>query len=779
MDTFSEVLIVKTREAADNPDLTTLRFGLQTVGVTVSLDERGRLSAVDGAGTPVFVAPTPLMWDSSDSSEAGVAEKASGPGLAQQAPLAASLDGDGLTLIPDPTMLSDPETVYPVFVDPSVSTSIDSWTYVDSAWPDESYMTSSGSGGRSDLPAGHYSDATGTGTQRSYVRFEFSSSIHNTRVTKAEFRAYSHEQWWNDPHDEPICSGSVTAPDQQTSWNNRPTVHQDMGCKDGHKGEWVGFDAETAMQEAADNGWGKLAFQLKSGDESDVHARQTFSISGSTQPVLAVTVDQQPNTPTGLKISPCYQACASPATTTSLQAKMTATVSDPDGGNLKHIDFEVWSADFSTRVAYTTTGITNVKSGSPASWTPNAPRANNKQYHWRVRACDPWWCGAWSQDRPSSGGDPDKWFTFTTDTSNETIPTVVCKPTDSSDPTSCVYPETEPGQAEVYGGGVGVPGTFTFGYSGTDQVEEFRWSLVNDDLTNVVPTTSSTLDVDIAPSASGAQTLYVQTVDGAGNRSEVRAYRLAVTAVPSDAGNWPMDEGQGTVAADTRTAQPGLPAPVLHDLTTSGATTWPEGHVGPYAIGLDGSTGSLATDVSVLDTTKSFTISAWAYLDADPGFQTVVSQEGVHSSSFYLQYRPEAAECHGCWAFVMRDHDTDADAVSGAWPDPSSPPANLRAPSFGEWTHLAGVVSVNADGSRQLLLYVDGELQATTTLSADLTFGSAGPLRVGRALSRSVPADFWSGQIDGVSVYQRALDSWDIGNLANPAELANPAGSDS
>lgn len=755
VDGFGEVLVVKTREAADNPDLTTLRMGVAGDGVTVSVNESGQLSAVDGAGATVFGAPTALMWDSSDPTTpaSNVTAHAAGPGMAaRQSTVDTTLaaDGSSLTLVPDPAVLSDPATVYPVYVDPDVSTSIYTWTYVDSQYPSQAYMSDKG---RTDAPAGKYEGANGGYYyQRSYIRFKFNLTSWGTaRVTKSEFRVYSHYQWNSSPTDHPLHAYSTSAPDTSTTWNNQPTIYHDMGEHNVKVGEWVGFDAKDAVQQAADNDWLHLAFRLSSGDEGNVQARETYSMSGSTQPVLAVTMDHRPNKPTGLKISPCYTACASPAVTSSLQAKLTATVSDPDGDNLKHVDFEVLASDKTTRVAYTSTAVTNIKSGALASWTQNTARANNTTYYWHVRACDAWWCSDWSSTL----------FQFRTDNDNPSAPDVTCQKQDPSDPAStCVYPKVLAGQPEVYGGGVGIAGTFTFSNS---DAHDFRWSLVTDALDHTVTAQNGVATLQIAPTAAGIQDLFVQAVDTAGNLGEEVSYRFAVHAVQGDVGAWTMDDASGTTAPDSG-------SPGGHDLTTTGGVTWQPGHVGAQAAGLDGTTGYLSTDVSVLDTTRSFTITAWAYLEADTGFQTLVSQDGEHSSSFYLQYRTQKAECGGCWAFVMRDHDTDTDVVHGAWPDPANPPANLVAPSFEEWTFLAGVAVVNADGTRELRLYVNGELQATTTLPKDQTFGSAGPLRVGRALSRSVAADFWGGQIDDVTVHQKVLPGIDIKQMYTAGE---------
>lgn len=62
---FSQLLVVKNAKAAKHPDLATLRFKLDTVGLNVSTDAiTGLIKAADPAGQNVFTATTPMMWDS-------------------------------------------------------------------------------------------------------------------------------------------------------------------------------------------------------------------------------------------------------------------------------------------------------------------------------------------------------------------------------------------------------------------------------------------------------------------------------------------------------------------------------------------------------------------------------------------------------------------------------------------------------------------------------------------------------------------------------------------
>ncbi|MFF4484809.1 hypothetical protein ACFY1A_48835, partial [Streptomyces sp. NPDC001520] len=66
-DGFSQLLVVKSAQAAASPGLEQLRLKLRTQNIQVQQTAEGGLAAVDnGAKSAVFEASTPLMWDSSD-----------------------------------------------------------------------------------------------------------------------------------------------------------------------------------------------------------------------------------------------------------------------------------------------------------------------------------------------------------------------------------------------------------------------------------------------------------------------------------------------------------------------------------------------------------------------------------------------------------------------------------------------------------------------------------------------------------------------------------------
>ncbi|MGA5344382.1 LamG-like jellyroll fold domain-containing protein [Streptomyces griseoincarnatus] len=194
-------------------------------------------------------------------------------------------------------------------------------------------------------------------------------------------------------------------------------------------------------------------------------------------------------------------------------------------------------------------------------------------------------------------------------------------------------------------------------------------------------------------------------------------------------GHWSLDEGTGTTAKDD--------GPNGKALTLTEGATWTTG-VSGSGLKFDGQSQFARTDGPVLDTTGSYTVSAWVTLDALPGnYATAVSQDGRRQASpFYLQYG------QGAFAF--------------------STPAGQRArletrPELGRWYHLVGV----RDGAtNQISLYVDGKKAATVTGGPN--YVGSGPLAVGRAKWNGDDTDFWNGSVDEVHAYDRALTAEEV-----------------
>ncbi|MFG2542994.1 LamG-like jellyroll fold domain-containing protein [Streptomyces sp. NPDC048594] len=214
------------------------------------------------------------------------------------------------------------------------------------------------------------------------------------------------------------------------------------------------------------------------------------------------------------------------------------------------------------------------------------------------------------------------------------------------------------------------------------------------------------------------------------NRKVIAAGAAAGDREPlTGGGSWSLDEGSGTTAADA--------GPGGRDLTLAAGTAWTPG-VSGSALKFDGQGQSAQTEGPVLDTTGSYSVSAWVRLDALPGnYATAVSQDTRRQASpFYLQYG------QGAFAF--------------------STPGEQRArvettPETGRWYHLVGV----RDGAdNRLSLYVDGEPAATA--AAGPAYPSTGPLTVGRAQWGGNPTDFWNGAVDQVHAYDKALTAEEV-----------------
>ncbi|MGN2365139.1 glycoside hydrolase family 2 [Streptomyces luridiscabiei] len=192
-------------------------------------------------------------------------------------------------------------------------------------------------------------------------------------------------------------------------------------------------------------------------------------------------------------------------------------------------------------------------------------------------------------------------------------------------------------------------------------------------------------------------------------------------------GSWSFDENKGSTARDS--------GPNKAHLTLEGGTSWAPGVTGS-ALKFDGEGQYAQSTGPVVDTTKDYTVSAWASLDALPGnYATVVSQDGRRTENpFYLQYG------QGAFAFST----------------PGGKRARLEiTPETGKWYHLVGVRQGN-----EVKLYVDGKLAATTEAGpADV---STGPLSVGRAQYAGAKGDFWNGSVDRVGVYDKALTADEV-----------------
>jgi hypothetical protein len=172
----------------------------------------------------------------------------------------------------------------------------------------------------------------------------------------------------------------------------------------------------------------------------------------------------------------------------------------------------------------------------------------------------------------------------------------------------------------------------------------------------------------------------------------------------------------------------------------------------------DGHTGhGITTAPGPLDTTASFTVSAWVNYGAVSEIAAAVSQLGDVTGIFQLGIGE-----HAQWWFMMKTKDQSG-LENSVWAEgPGTTPAS-------EWTHLVGVSDQEAGVLR---LYVDGKKEAETPFDAPLK--AVGPMTIGRAQFDSNPGNFWPGSIDSAAAFQTALTDAQVTQLHDRTRPSQP-----
>ncbi|WP_307043570.1 LamG-like jellyroll fold domain-containing protein [Streptomyces achromogenes] len=269
-----------------------------------------------------------------------------------------------------------------------------------------------------------------------------------------------------------------------------------------------------------------------------------------------------------------------------------------------------------------------------------------------------------------------------------------------------------------------------------------------------VTTVSYTPDDQVASEndhdSSGYDRTTTNSYDDMGN---LLAETLYGDASGHPAAWWKLDQTAGRSVTDasgtgnTATAGPGV--------------TWAD-DAAKFAGTTTGTGDVVATNSPVLDTTASYTVSAWVNLADASTFRTFVAQGGANRASFYLQYSKTDN--------AFRFHAAGSDVASpSAFYDAT---ASTAAP-LNTWTHLVGVFD-SANGSMKL--YVNGAQAGSATNTSPWT--GTGPLTVGGTKTAGgATSDVVNGEVGDVQVYQRALSATDVTSLYGKGRSGGTVGS--
>jgi hypothetical protein len=744
---YSQVLVVKTAEAAANPALRQVAYSLDTSGESVRAGRLGGIDVLGPDGAVVATSGGASMWDSGPPDVSlGLAQSSSAfvpRDEAATADVAVAVSGSKLLLRPDSRMLDGAATHFPVFIDPALTAPRLRWAYANST-----------NSNNNDGIARVGLDPGGDGTYRSFFEFD-TSRLVGTHILGSTFSTLLTHSWscGSTPVDlyrtgaiaagingtrTGWSPGLVTWLDERSGHAHKPSTG--AGCSDDPQPDVaMEFSGQltTELQTFAANGTAKMTLGLSArrqdgSSESTTDRWKKFSVSDTA---LSVTFNSYPNTPTGLTVD--GKACGTGANQSYVSTVgghnpvLKATLSDPDAP-----DHLTGTFSWTTNTGTATASQANIANGqtvqvttSAASFTPGTT------YSYSVSSYD-------GRDTSKSAGGPCE---FTVDNTPPGTAAVVSK--------DGRYP---PGDSSGFHDGVGKTGTFTFSPNGSADVVAYRYGLTDPPASTVNAVADGTATVGITPPAPGINDLYVRGVDRAGNLGPTVDYRFLVGNGSDPVAVWNIDAGTGTTLADTG-AGTGSPA-VKHPMTLATGTAWTAGRVvGGHSVNFNGTTGYASTTAPVLNTTLSFSVSAWVRLTSTAKWGSVFSQDGTTNAAFDLQYGAD----NGTWTFDMYSADNGSPTTTRAR---STSPAKPNL-----WSHLVAVYDV---GTHQMRLYVDGTQVGAATFTT--TWAANGPFEIGRVkwLNGGPYVNYFPGDIADIQTWDRVLEPDEIAALAQPTLVA-------
>lgn len=288
---FEVSIVLKTRPA--NPKAV-YRLPLTAKGLSASgPDGSGLITLSDAKGRSAgFVRPT-VMFDAQSDASTGAPS--------HTGPIATTVVTNGaaqeLDFTPQAGFLSDPATVFPVTIDPSVHLG-----QLNDMWVGSAGASGSGS---TELRVGYYNGDSQT--DRSFLRFD-TSTLTGTTVSAATLALYQ----WHTPAGcaakESRVYGLAGAFTDSTTWSTQPTAYPTVEASStavygatGCNPWWNSYNVTGLAQKWANGSEPNYGMLLRQGVETD-HAGwwrfygMDYSVT-SQLPSLAVTYNTPPGDP--------------------------------------------------------------------------------------------------------------------------------------------------------------------------------------------------------------------------------------------------------------------------------------------------------------------------------------------------------------------------------------------------------------------------------------------------------------------------------------------------
>ncbi|MEU6120396.1 LamG-like jellyroll fold domain-containing protein [Streptomyces sp. NPDC047123] len=813
---YHEVLVVKTSEAAASPELEEIKLTASGDGLSLTPGEGGGLRAVDADGNPVFRGPAGQMWDSAGAAapqptprsrtaakpqlglDVTTPENPTQPGEGNtNAELPVAVGDGAVSVSPDLELLRGKDTVYPVYIDPSVGLGKSEWTKLSSDG-DRFWKFSEPKGvGRCGIADGYYCSTNGY-TDRMYFQFG-PSKLAGKQVLDATFRAY--ETWsfnctpyWVDlERTDNIKEGTRWPGPKQLDQMGDRYVSAGRGdlCSPDQPNSWIEFNDNpdekdenltSTVRALADGKMSRLTLMLRAKDESQPRAWKRFDSNAE----LKVWYVHQPGVPTSVGAIPgtgnkayCY-AASKPLTVTTayptVQARVQTKVEQHQGEEEGYLQAEFVMQRSSTD---TTSGSwsqvwSDYKPDS--GWDPDGTletvktdkRADGGLYRFRARTQSHWKYNNKDGDLYSPYSP---WCYLRIDSTAPKAPTIVA---------GSPYTECTPDDCVAHGG-PGTKGMFVFKPHADDKdVKAYRWRLLTSDADSTRTVNAATMNApvtvkDVKPGLPGTQTLAVEASDlkldkdGRKRWGPPAEFVFKTSAAAGASGRWRFDDA--APGSSTMTAKDTGEAGVRHDavLRDEAGTGWSTmGRRGArdYALRLNDNlstpaqqVGYASTDGVSVNSQDSFTLSAWAYLTDASANRVVLSGPGEHASAFTLYY----SATHKKWVFNRTDQDKNGPTYIRSVSQTADPPLKV-------WTHLTGVFDTKDDADKSndtIQLFVNGRAQGAPVVLADAApvyapWTADRNLMIGRSKVGGSYGEYFLGRVDEVATWQRPLTPEEI-----------------
>ncbi|MET7737964.1 DNRLRE domain-containing protein [Streptomyces sp. NPDC005402] len=479
----------------------TYTLPLKAKGLKVKQLADGSVQFTDKKNKKRAVMPAPVMWDATVDKRSGEHTHKAKVGL-KVVKKGSSVD---LVVTPDAGFLADPETKYPVTVDPSTSSLSNVFdTYVQQGetvdWSADTEL---------DLGNPGTTNADGTPrTAQSFVSWN-TSPIQDALVLDAKLSLWNFHSGNTDCKLYPWEVWSSPAASTSSRWTNRPTMttkkatstetRGNVGCTTQPDG-WINADVTTLAQEWASAKATRGHMGIRATSESVVAQwkRVNSANAASNPPKLVVNYNYRPRTGTKQEAGPPYFSYSGAYTVNTVTPTLRDTFVDSDGDKVNGT-FQIFDSATDTQVGDVIVSK-YVPSGQVASVTvPSGLLANGKTYKFRTSPYDgSHYNTGWSA-----------WKTFTVDTSAPSAPTKIV---------STDYPSSS------WVKGAGQAGTFTVTPPASDH-NWLEWSLDSVTWTKISTGGSTAAKaISVTPPKDGTHTLQVRAVDKADNKSEPIEY---------------------------------------------------------------------------------------------------------------------------------------------------------------------------------------------------------------------------------------------------------------